>query len=389
MVKTTKSTKRLIEASKAVAEAVKLARVKLIAAYPITPQTHIMENIAQFIADGKLKAELMDVESEHSAISACVGAQATGIRTFTATASQGLALMHEVMYIASGLRLPVVMVVANRTLSAPINIWCDHQDTMGERDNGWLQFYAETSQEAFDFTLIAYKISENHKVLLPSIVAMDGYTLTHLNEIIDIPKQKTVDRFLPDYKPYYKLDPKEPISVGPIGFPNSFMEFRKQQQEAMTKAKQELKKVFKEFENIFSRRYSFIETYNIKNTKKLVIAMGSVCGTIKHYIDNFDKELGLIKISVFRPFPSKELRNALKPFKQIGIIDRAISPGQTAPLFTEIKSHIEKDKKNKEEKNIKSFIAGLGGRDVNLNHIKKLSKELEKTKEKDKEVWLL
>jgi len=369
-----------IEGSKAVAQAVKLARVKVIPCYPITPQTHIMEGTAELIANGDFKAELIDVESEHSSISACVGAQAAGVRTFTTSSSQGLALMHEILFIASGLRLPIVMAVANRALSAPINIWNDHQDSISERDAGWLQFYVESSQEALDTVLMAYKIAENHKVLLPVMVCLDGYTITHTDEQVDIPEQKNVDRLLGNYKPFYKLDTKKPISIGPIAFPNSFMDFRKAQQEAMNNSILVIKEVQKEFAKQFKREYSLIEVYNPNKSKKAVIAMGSVCGTIRHVIDEENENIALIKIRCFRPFPKEDLIKACKNFEAIAVIDRSISPGQSAPVFTEVSSII-KDKK------IKSFIAGLGGRDVKIEHIQKISENMSKTSEKEE--WLL
>ena len=223
--------RKLIETSDAVAQAAMLCRPLVIPMYPITPQTHIVEKLASLISDGNLDAEMIHTESEHSAMSAAIGASAAGVRVFTATASQGLALMHEVLFIASGMRFPIVMAVANRSLSAPINIWNDQQDSIAERDSGWIQFYVETAQEAMDTTIMAYKIAENKDVLLPVMICIDGFTLSHVFEPVDIPEQKAIDRFLPKYEPGDKLDVKNPKSFGPIAFPDTFAGFRKMQDE--------------------------------------------------------------------------------------------------------------------------------------------------------------
>lgn len=222
-----------LEVSLAVSEAVKMARVDAVAAYPITPQTHIVEELSQMVADGDLDADFIMVESEHSAMSACCGTSAVGARTFTATAAQGLALMHEILFIASGLRLPIVMAIANRALSAPISIWGDHSDVMAERDTGWIQFFAETGQEAFDLTIQAFKIAEDKRVLTPAAVNLDGFTLSHVIEPFDMPDQEEVDAFLPTFEPQVILDPDNPVTMGPVGFPEIYTEIKKQQNEAL------------------------------------------------------------------------------------------------------------------------------------------------------------
>jgi len=362
--------KKVIEASMAVAIAAKLCKPEVIAAYPITPQTHIVERIADFIHDGEMETELIDVESEHSAISACLGAQATGSRTFTATASQGLALMHEILFVTSGMRLPVVMAVANRALSAPINIWGDHSDSMASRDSGWMQFYVESAQEAMDRIIIAYKIAENKNILLPAMICLDGFTLSHVYEPVDIPEQKEVDKFLPQYSPLYKLDSKKPVSMGPIGYPNSFMEFKHQQHEAMINALEIIKKTHQEFSNNFNRSYGngLIEEFMLKDADFAVIAMGTITATARHVVEELrkkGKKVGLIKIKTFRPFPEKDIIKSAENLKAIAVLDRNISFGQHGTLFSEIKSVLH-------HKNIivNSFICGLGGRDVTPNHIK-------------------
>lgn len=376
--------KKVIEASMAVALGAKLCKPAVIPMYPITPQTHIVEHLADFINDGDIKSEMIHEESEHSAISSCIGAQATGVRTFTATSSQGLALMHEILYIASGMRMPIVMAVANRALSAPINIWNDHSDTMAERDSGWLQFYVESSQEALDTVIIAYKIAEHKDVLLPVMVCLDGFTLSHVSEQVDIPEQKQVDDFLPDYKPLYKLDQEKPVTMGPVGFPDSFMEFRKQQQDAMERARKIIKDVHKEFTAKFNRSYDFIETYKTKDAEKAVIALGSVCGTIRTVVDELrtkGEKVGMIKIMCFRPFPEEELIEACKNLRALGIIDRSSSPGYKSAVYSETSAAL---------KNlnliINDFVAGLGGRDITQQHIRDVFSKLDK---KRKTEWLM
>jgi pyruvate ferredoxin oxidoreductase alpha subunit len=330
-----------------------------------------VEEIAKFVNDGELDAELIYSESEHSMLSSAIGASAIGVRVFTATSSQGLAYAFENLFIASGLRLPIVMAVANRTLSSPINIWNDIQDSISARDSGWLQFYAESSQESFDTIIQAYKIAE--QINLPVMVCVDGFTLSHMYEPVEILEQKQVDSFLPEYKPKFILDPKKPITMGPVAYPNTFMQFKKQQQEAMLNSIKIIKKVNNEFKNKFKRSYGngLIETYNLKN-KKAIIAMGSVCGTIREFCDK--NKVGLIKIRCFRPFPKQELINTCKNLKELIVIDKDISIGNEGALAIEVKSVLH-------NKKIKSFIMGLGGKDITL-------KDLEKTL-KNKEGWIL
>jgi len=250
------------EVSIAVAEAVKQCRVDVIAAYPITPQTHIVEHLSELVANGELDAEYITVESEHSAISACLGSVATGARTFTSTSSQGLALMHEILFIAPALRLPVVMVVANRALSAPISIWNDHGDIMAERDVGWIQTFAENGQEAVDLVYHAFRVAEDRRVMFPAIVNIDGFTLSHMIEPIELPDQEQVDQYLPPFRPRHKLDPRKPLSMGPVGIPEIYMEAKKAQDEAFKNAYRVIVKAWDEFEKIFGRRYRPIVSVN-------------------------------------------------------------------------------------------------------------------------------
>ena len=369
----------VIHGSRALAEAVKLCDVKVIAAYPITPQTHIVEDIAKFVANGELKAEYIKVESEHSAMSACIGSSATGARTFTATSSQGLALMYEMLFVASGLRLPIVMANANRAMSAPINIWNDQQDTISVRDCGWLQFYCETNQEVLDYTIQAFKISESKGVYLPSIVCLDGYVLTHTIEPVEIPDKEAVEEFLPPYSPPFFLDPKEPMTLGPLGDPSVYMEFRKEQQKGMEKAYEVIKKVNKEFEEQFGRSYGMIEEYNMENAEIALITLGSVAGTIKDVIDESKEKVGLIKIRTFRPFPKEELIKALKDVSSVAVIEKDISIGLgEGAVFSELKGILYATNVHPK---IINAIVGLGGRDVTKEHIAKIIKECKKPKQ--------
>ncbi len=377
--------KKVVEASMAIAIAVKLCKPAVIPMYPITPQTHIVERLADFIDNGELDSEMIHVESEHSAMSACIGAQATGVRTFTATSSQGLALMFEVLFAASGLRLPIVMVNANRSLSAPINIWNDHQDSISVRDSGWIQLYVESSQEALDMVIQAYKIAE--KMLLPVMVCIDGFSLSHVHEAVDIPKQADADKFLPKYKPKYRLDPKKPVIIGPISYPDTYMEFKKMQQDAFNDSADAIKRANDDFKKIFRRGYGngLIESYRMEDAEYAVMAMGSVCGTIRTVVDDFRGKgikAGLIKVKSFRPFPEKDIKDAVKKLKGLAVIDRDISLGNNGALFTEVNSIIKS-----KDLLIKGFIAGLGGRDITPEHIEKAINHAMKPGELNEE-WL-
>ena len=347
------------EGSHSIADAVALCRPEVIASYPITPQTHIVERLAALIADGRLDAEYINIESEHSAVSVVAGSTASGIRSYTATSSQGLALMHEVLHAISGMRLPVVMTVANRALSAPLNIWNDHSDSMSQRDTGWIQLYAESVQEAVDMHIQAYRLAESRNVMLPAMVCIDGFTLTHVYEPVMLPEQSEVDNFLPQFNPENKLDPSNPLTMGAYATPDDYMEFKYEQQKAMEKAREEIKKINKHFSKQFGREYGdgLIEVYGEGDIA--LIAAGSICGTIKDAADKFN--FSLIRIRSYRPFPISELRKAVKKFTSIGVIDRAFSYGFAGQLFSEVKSVIDIP--------VKGFVAGLGGRDVRIEDV--------------------
>ena len=362
------------EVSIAIAEAVKQCRVDVIAAYPITPQTHIVEHLSELVANGELDAEYITVESEHSAISACLGSVATGARTFTSTSSQGLALMHEILFIAPALRLPVVMVVANRALSAPISIWNDHGDIMAERDIGWIQTFAENGQEAVDLVYHAFRVAEDRRVMFPAIVNIDGFTLSHMIEPIELPDQEQVDQYLPPFKPRYRLDPRKPISMGPVGIPEIYTEAKKAQDEAFKNAYRVIVKAWDEFEKIFGRRYRPVETYRMEDAEVALLIMGSLAETAMTAVDRLreaGKKVGLVRIRLWRPFPLRDFVRAVKGVRVLGVIDRALSPGATGgPVGVEVRSALYQVPGRPR---VVNFVAGLGGRDVTVEDFEEMA----------------
>lgn len=369
--------RELLEGSQAVAEAVRLCRPGVISAYPITPQTHIVEELASMVAQGKLKAEFVNVESEHSAASVVLGSVATGVRSFTATSSQGLLLMAEVVFNIAGMRLPVVMTCANRSISAPLNIWNDHQDAITVRDSGWIQLHAETIQEALDLHIQAYRIGEAPRIMLPVIVNMDGFILTHGLEVVDVPTQEQVDNFLPGYKPLYKLDVDNPLTLGPLVGPDYYMEARFAIQETHKDVLELIPLVQGEFQKAFGRPSGgLIEPYRIDDAEKVIVAMGSVCGTIKDVVDSLrqkGKKVGLLRVVTYRPFPAAEIYRALKDVPRVAVLEKAVSLGSYSPLLSEIRSSFSGKKKSPV---ISGFVIGLGGRDISLDSIKEVFKRL-------------
>jgi len=352
--------KKIMSTSDAVAEAVRLCKPKVIASYPITPQTLIVEKLADFTSDhaGKgMDSEFLNVESEHSAMSACIGAEATGARTFTATSSQGLALMSELLYVASGMRLPIVMAVVNRALSAPLNIWGDHSDSMAQRDSGWIQFYVESAQEAYDTIIQAYKISEAAGI--PAMVCIDGFTLSHVWENVETIND--IGNFVPEYKPEQNLLGQAPLTFGAIAYPQYYQNFKEKQHNDLVSADDMIKKANAEFREKFGRGYGdgMIETYRMEDAKSAVLTLGSTCTTARAAVDEMrsnGKKIGLIKLKCFRPFPKKELEKFSK-LKGIAIIERAVSPGSSGPVYSETKAALPKVQ-------INDFITGLGGKDI-------------------------
>ena len=353
-----------MEVSIAAAEAVKQANVDVISAYPITPQTHVVEHLSELVANGELDAEFFCVESEHSALSVCLGSSATGARSFTCTSSQGLALMSEITYIASALRLPIVMIIANRTLSAPINIWNDHSDVMSIRDCGWVQFFAENGQDVYDHVFIAYRLGEDRNVLLPVIINMDGFTLSHVIEPIELIDQEKIDQFLPPYKPVLSLHPDRPMTMGGIALPGIFTETKKAQEVAIRSSMLKILETWKAFGEMTGRYYHPIETYKAEDAETLLVTMGSFGETASAAVDKMREEgrsVGLMKIRLWRPFPFDAFKIASLNAKQLVVIDRAISVGACGPVASEVKAALYE---GHQKPSIYNFVAGLGGRDV-------------------------
>ena len=356
-----------MEVAIAVAEAVALCRVDTIAAYPITPNTHVAEHLAEIVAEGRIHAEYITVESEHSAMSAVMGASATGARAFTATSSQGLMYMAEVLPIASAMRLPVVMVIANRAISGPLNIWNDHSDVMYQRDCGWISLFAENGQEMIDMTIQAFKIAEHQEVLLPVNVNMDGFQLTHMVEALELPDQEEVDAFLPPYKPYATLHPDRPVTMGALGVPEIFMEVMKAKDVALREAKKVILAVWEEWYGRFGRRYEPITSYRADDAEILLLTLGSVGETAEVAVDELRKQgksVGLLKLKLWRPFPFAELRQAVSGARVLAVMDRAVSfGGPGGPVAAEVRSALYHELKRPL---VLNYIIGLGGRDVTV-----------------------
>jgi len=356
-----------LEASFAVAEAARMADVDVTAAYPITPQTHIPERLAEMVADGELDAAYIPVESEHSAMSACLGAAAVGARTFTATAGQGLELMHEVVYVASSMRYPIVMAVCNRALSAPLSVWGDHSDAMAVRDTGWIQVFCQNNQEAFDLTLWAFRVGEDPKVLFPVMVHLDGFTLSHVTEPVILPEQSEVDRFLPKFQYPFALNPEKPMTHGAFGPPEIYSEAKIAQEVAFRKSKEIILQGWNEFGNIFGRHYFPVEQYRTAGAKTLLLTMGSSTETAKIVIDerrDKGEAIGLISLRLWRPFPFEEFRQIVKGAETLIVLDRCISSGMGGPVFSEVRSALYNEVPKPKVVNI---IGGLGGRDISEN----------------------
>jgi pyruvate ferredoxin oxidoreductase alpha subunit len=371
----------VVEGSYAVAHSAKICRPNVISAYPITPQTHIVENLSQFIADGEIpNCEYINVEAEFSAISALIGASAVGARTYSATTSQGLLLMHEALFNTSGMRLPVIMTVANRAISAPINIWNDHQDAIAQRDTGWIQLYVEDVQEASDTLPQLYKIAEDNEIMLPGMVCMDGFILSHVYEPVVLLEQELTDDFLPPFQPENILDPEDPKTFGAFATPDIYEEFRYLQEQAMQKALPKIEAVAKEFEEVFGRFHGgLIEGYMLDDAEVVVVSMGSVLGTVKDVVDEYrakGEKIGVLKVRSFRPFPKKQVCEALKNAHVVVVLDKNISIGTNeGALFTEIKSCLYNSKVRVP---VIGYTLGHGGRDIRMESIEKVIEETKK-----------
>ena len=371
--------KKFVEGSHAIAEIIAKCKPGVISAYPITPQTHIVEGLAKLIADGELEAEFINVESEHSAASVVLGGSAAGVRTYTASSSQGLLLMAEVIFNIAGMRLPVVLTCANRAVSAPINIWNDHQDSMTIRDSGWIHFYAENIQEAIDLHVIAYKVAEDKRVSLPVLVGIDGYVLTHAFEVVDMPEQDVVDRFLPEFEPVVHLDPENPVSMGLLGAPDVYIETRYAIEKTMEDAISVIEEASSEYSNIVGRKCGgLVEGYKIEDAEKVIVALGSIVASIKDVVDELraqGEKVGVLKIITYRPFPKEAIYNALKNAKYVAVAEKAVSLGADSPLFSEIAALMYKKRANAV---INSFTIGLGGRDISPAQIKQIFADMDK-----------
>ncbi|CAD5245115.1 pyruvate ferredoxin oxidoreductase [Thermococcus camini] len=372
-----KPIRKVVSGNYAAAYAVKHARVEVVAAYPITPQTSIIEKIAEFIANGEIEnIQYVPVESEHSAMAASIGASATGARAFTATSAQGLALMHEMLHWASGARLPIVMVDVNRAMAPPWSVWDDQTDSLSQRDTGWMQFYAENNQEVYDGVLMAFKIAET--VNLPAMVIESAFILSHTYDVVEMIPQELVDEFLPPRKPLYTLtDFDNPISVGALGTPNDYYEFRYKLAKAMEDAKKVIHEVGKEFGERFGRDYSqMIELYRTEDADFVFMGMGSLMGTVKQAVDVLREEgykVGAAKVRWFRPFPKEELHELAKDVQAIAVLDRNFSFGQEGILFNESKGALY----NTDAKPLmKNYIVGLGGRDFTVNDVRKIAENM-------------
>ncbi|HHT85963.1 MAG TPA: pyruvate ferredoxin oxidoreductase [Firmicutes bacterium] len=370
--------------NEAVAHGMRQIDPDVVAAYPITPQTDIVQFFASFVSNGQVKTELATVESEHSAMSATVGASMAGARAMTATSSQGLALMWEILHITSSYRAPIVMPVVNRALSGPINIHCDHSDTMGSLTTGWIQIYAESAQEAYDNLIQAVRIAEHPDVLLPVMVCQDGFITSHGIENLNLLPDEVVKEFVGEYKPeHYLLNLENPITVGPLALQDSYTEVKYQQAKAMENAKQVILDIAAEYEKISGRKYGLFEAYKMEDAERAIVVLSSTAGTAKAVVDNLrakGEKVGLLKPRVLRPFPAKELVDALSSVQAIAIMDRAetfsTAGGQ---LFVEIRSAFyESDKRPL----MKNYIFGLGGRDTTTREISRVYADLAAALEK-------
>ncbi|NPV70047.1 MAG: pyruvate ferredoxin oxidoreductase [Firmicutes bacterium] len=369
--------KKALTGNEAVALAMKQIEPDVVAAYPITPQTDIVQYFSNYVADGKVKTEFVTVESEHSAMSATVGAAAGGARAMTATSSQGLALMWEVVYIAASSRLPIVMPVVNRALSGPINIHCDHGDTMGARDSGWIQLYSESVQEAYDNLIQAVRIAEHPDLQLPVMVCQDGFITSHGLENAEILDDETVKRFVGEYKPRFSLlNPAKPVTFGALDLQDYYFEHKRSQSEAMKNAGKVILQVAEEFKKLTGREYGYFEKYMLDDAEVAVVALNSTAGTAKMVVDELRQagsKVGLLKPRVFRPFPAKELAETLRGLKVVAVMDRADSfNAYGGPLFNEIRSAMYDTPGPK----ILSYIYGLGGRDIGPADVTKVYDDL-------------
>jgi pyruvate/2-oxoacid:ferredoxin oxidoreductase alpha subunit len=376
--------KKVITGNHAVSYGVKVSRAEVIAAYPITPQTQVVELLSEFCASGELKAKFIKVESEHSAMAACIGASAAGARAFTATSAQGLALMHELLHWAAGGRLPIVMADINRAMAPGWSVWTDQNDTLSQRDTGWMQVYCESNQEVLDSVIQGYKIAE--KVSIPLMLVLDAFVLSHTSEPVDIPEQSKVDAYLPPYYPEIKIDIENPRAFGGLLSPDYYMEMRYILQRDMERAVQVIKEADEEFYEIFGRKYGLTEAYKCDDAKVIIVVSSTITGTARTVIDEMrerGKKVGLLKIRFFRPFPFDDVKSVLLRAEKVAVIDRNISYGAGGIFFQEVKSALYNESKKPP---IFGFITGLGGRDVTPEIIREIIEYTEKNEKPEENI---
>ena len=381
--------KQILDGNGAAAEAIRASNVEVVAMYPITPQSPLAEKLSLLIAKGEMDSTCTCVESEHSAISYVIGSQLTGVRSTTATSSVGLALMHEVLGVAAGCHVPIVMPVVNRALVSPWSLWCDHQDTMCERDTGWMQIYTENAQEAYDLILCSYRIAEHRDVCLPMMVCMDGFYVSHTLQTVITEDDEAVSSFVGRYEPTnLVLDNNKPMFINNLTSPDEYTEMRYQHKISFENAKEVMTDVFREFKEKFGREYSLTEAYCCEDAEAVLVCLGSACGTIKHMIQVMRKEgykVGLLKVVSYRPFPAEEVSSALKGIKKIGIIDRSSGlGGNFGPLGLDVSQAVKPDN----TVNTVNFITGLGGRDVSEDTIRKMFMTLLNNEAENEQVWI-
>ncbi len=360
----------------AVAYAVKAADVDVIAAYPITPQTAVVEKLSEFVANGELDAEFIHVESEHSALSAVVGASAAGARVFTATSAQGLLLMYEIMHIASTMRLPIVMTIATRAISAPINIWCDHSDFMASSDAGWIMLMGVNAQEAHDLTIAAYRIAEDPRALLPVAVGYDGFWVSHTVEPVHVVEREGALRYAPKRVARYVLDPERPVTMGSLGSPDWYFEFRVQLQDAVEKSREVISEALREFKQHFGREYREVDGLYTDDADVVLVLMGSAVGSAVPFAEEARRaglKVGVVNVRLFRPFPEEEVLKHLEGAKVVAVVDRAINPGSSSvgPLYSDVA--VTAFKRGLDVP-ILSYVTGLGGRAVMKSHFEAMVK---------------
>ncbi|MBM4248101.1 MAG: pyruvate ferredoxin oxidoreductase [Euryarchaeota archaeon] len=366
--------KKLINGNYAAAFGAKLARAEVIAAYPITPQTAVVEQVADFVASGEMKARYVCVESEHSAMAACIAAASAGARTFTATSSQGLLLMHELLHWATGARTPVVMVNVNRAVAPPWSVWADQTDSISQRDTGWMQFYSESTQEELDTVIMSYKVGESPDIMLPSFTTEDAFFLSHTFEPVEIPSQELVDGFLPPFRPEIRLDVENPRGFGSLSMPHQwYMELRYLIAEAMDRARERILRVEQEWKELTGRSYGGpLDEYRTEDADVVLMNAGTAASTIREVVDNLRREgkrVGLARIRCFRPFPTEEIRALGRRVHTIGVMDRCYTFGDGGPFFTEVKSALYN---LKDRPAVKNFVVGIGGRDITMKTVGKL-----------------